>query len=178
MVNSPTVTQMGSTKTVLTTTAIWQSSAVFGWVPSWPTRFVFPRFGGAFLGVPIPNSDSVLFKHHSFQKPDPFPFSRSRRERRIPGKNGEGTPRAVIGYQEGQPCRLVPEGAWPEMSSGKRPNEHVLVTSLERGAQQRLSKELDGSVELDTCPSTISQGGCMERYQTTPSADRRKQSRL
>ena len=41
------------------------------------------------------DSFSILFNHGSFQKPDPFSLGFWRFSRKIPGKNGEGTPRIV-----------------------------------------------------------------------------------
>ena len=43
------------------------------------------------------DSLSILFNHRSFQKPDPFSlgFKGGFLERRIPGKNGEGSPRIL-----------------------------------------------------------------------------------
>ena len=46
------------------------------------------------LGV---DSDSILFNHRSFPKPDLFPWVFDAfLKRRIPGKNGEGTPRTLL----------------------------------------------------------------------------------
>ena len=58
------------------------------------------------LGV---DSFSILFKHPSFQKPDLFPLGFDGfLKRRIPGKNGEGTPRHIwihmVWIPEGLPC--------------------------------------------------------------------------
>ena len=54
------------------------------------------RFGvGAPVGLGV-DSFSILFSHRSFQEPDPFPRGCGGfLVRRIPGKNGEVTPRIV-----------------------------------------------------------------------------------
>ena len=78
----------------------------------WPTEVrSFRRYPESIpLGV---DSFSILFHHGSVQKPDPFSpkFRRCSRKLRIPGKNGEGTPRIP---------QLLPSGAAPNQSGAKR----------------------------------------------------------
>ena len=54
--------------------------------------------GSIFLGV---DSFSIIFNHRSFRKPAAFRVLGVLFERRMPGKNGEGTPRIFLAFVEG-----------------------------------------------------------------------------